>query len=186
MGPIGVITTIVSTIRLCGPASLRAFIGRSQEGNSAIEAELCTSTSRDVCEVFNNGGITRVLGRPKLLELIHMPKKYLPVVEPSREINWETGLYLFQDFLEDAGCGRDSDSTTPPEWSRSRPERLSPASQNPPNLSLNVGITQYDPWIFRLVACLFVCFVFNAVAARAQPPLRQTSRRVCGVEGRSL
>ncbi|KAK2773105.1 hypothetical protein CKAH01_13649 [Colletotrichum kahawae] len=28
-------------------------------------------------------------------------------------------------------------------------------------------------------------FVFNAVAARAQPPLRQTSRRVCGVEGRS-
>ena len=34
--------------------------------------------------------------------------------------------------------------------------------------------------------CLFVvvCFVFNAVAARAQPPLRQTSRRVCGVEGR--
>ncbi|KAK1851044.1 ankyrin repeat domain-containing protein 28 [Colletotrichum chrysophilum] len=152
MGPIGVITTIVSTIRLCGPASLRAFIGRSKEGNSTIEAELCTSTSRDVCEVFNNGGITRVLGRPKLLELIHVPKKYLSVVETSREMNRETGLYLFRDFLEDAGCGRDSDSTTPPEWSRSRPERLSPASQNPPNLSLNVGITQYDPWIFRLVA----------------------------------
>ncbi|KAF4844936.1 Ankyrin-2 [Colletotrichum siamense] len=70
MGPIGIITTIVSTIRLCGPTSLRAFIGRSQEGNSAVEAELCTSTSRDVCEVFNNGGITRVLGRPKILELI--------------------------------------------------------------------------------------------------------------------
>ncbi|KAH9226270.1 hypothetical protein K456DRAFT_1153935 [Colletotrichum gloeosporioides 23] len=34
--------------------------------------------------------------------------------------------------------------------------------------------------------CCCCCFVFNAVAARAQPPLRQTSRRVCGVEGRRL
>ncbi|KAH0421281.1 ankyrin repeat domain-containing protein 28 [Colletotrichum camelliae] len=147
MGPIGVITTIVSTIRLCGPASLRAFIGRSQEGNSAIEAELCTSTSRDVCEVFNNGGITRVLGRPKILELIHVPKHYLRSVTPGREMNREVGLYQFRDFVEDA-----QSAWTTPEWKLSSSQQLSPASQNPPNLSLNVGITQYDPWVFCLAA----------------------------------
>lgn len=117
MGPIGVIATIVSTIRLCGPASLRAFIGRSKEGNSAIEAELCTSTSRDVCEVFNNGGITRVLGQPKILELIRTPKYYLPYMEAysHREINRKSGLYLFRDFVKDAQRAWNPDSKL--EWS---------------------------------------------------------------------
>lgn len=152
MGPIGVITTIVSTIRLCRPASLRAFIGRSQEGNSAIEAELCTSTSRDVCEVFNNGGITRVLGRPKLLELIHVLKNYLTYAPYHRKMYHDTGLYLFRDFVEDAGHSHHPWPATQPEWSLSVSDQLSPASQNPPNLSLNVGITQFDPWVFGLVA----------------------------------
>lgn len=40
MAPIGIITAIVSTIRVCGSSSLRAFIGRSQEGESSIEAAL--------------------------------------------------------------------------------------------------------------------------------------------------
>ncbi|KAL0930122.1 ankyrin repeat domain-containing protein 28 [Colletotrichum truncatum] len=70
MCPIGIITTIVSVIRVCGSQSLRVFIGRSYEGNGVVEAELCTSTSRYVCELFDHGGITRVLGRPKILELV--------------------------------------------------------------------------------------------------------------------
>ena len=41
--PLGIITAIVSVIRVCGHSSLRAFIGRSQEGNGVVEAELCTS-----------------------------------------------------------------------------------------------------------------------------------------------
>ncbi|KAK2740060.1 ankyrin repeat domain-containing protein 28 [Colletotrichum kahawae] len=151
MGPIGVITTMVSTIRLCGPASLRAFIGRSKEGNSAIEAELCTSTSRDVCEVFNNGGITRVLGKPKILELIRTPEDYHHRAPAGREINRKAGLYLFRDFVEDAGNTWYAEATIQPGWILPTSEQLSPASQNPPNLSLNVGITQYDPWVFCLI-----------------------------------
>ncbi|KAL2148017.1 hypothetical protein VTI28DRAFT_73 [Corynascus sepedonium] len=73
MAPIGIITAIVSTIRVCGYSSLRAFIGRSQEGDGVIEAELCTSTSPDVCELFTRGRITRVLGQPKILELVYNP-----------------------------------------------------------------------------------------------------------------
>ncbi|RYP56142.1 hypothetical protein DL771_012087 [Monosporascus sp. 5C6A] len=72
MAPIGILTAIVSVIRVCGDSSLRAFVGRAQEGDGVIEAELCTSTSRDVCELFNKGGVTRVLGRPKILEVIQV------------------------------------------------------------------------------------------------------------------
>ncbi|RYP83495.1 hypothetical protein DL770_005385 [Monosporascus sp. CRB-9-2] len=72
MAPLGILTAIVSVIRVCGDSSLRAFIGRAQEGDGEVEAELCTSTSRDVCELFNKGGVTRVLGRPKILEVIQV------------------------------------------------------------------------------------------------------------------
>jgi hypothetical protein len=72
LAPIGIITAIVSVIRVCGPTALRAFIGRATEGDGDVEAELCTSTGRDVCELFNSGGgITRVLGRPRILEIVH-------------------------------------------------------------------------------------------------------------------
>ncbi|PVI02237.1 hypothetical protein DM02DRAFT_670680 [Periconia macrospinosa] len=49
MAPMGIITAIVSAIRVCGSPSLRALIGRAQEGGGNAEAELCSSTSRDVC-----------------------------------------------------------------------------------------------------------------------------------------
>ncbi|KXH59543.1 hypothetical protein CSAL01_06632 [Colletotrichum salicis] len=71
MAPLGVITAVVSAIRVCGGYSLRAFIGRAQEGGGIAEAELCSSTSRDVCELYHIGAIVRVFGRIKILE--HQP-----------------------------------------------------------------------------------------------------------------
>lgn len=93
MAPIGIITAIVSVIRVCGSTALRAFVGRAQEGEGSIEAELCTSTSRDVCELFNKGGIARVLGRPKILEIILIP------LEPDRD-DTTMKILLFRDYLE--------------------------------------------------------------------------------------
>ena len=75
MAPLGIVTTIVSAIRVGGGPSLRAFIGRAQEGQRQVEAELCSSTSADVCEMYNNGGIARVFGRPKILEIVFDPTK---------------------------------------------------------------------------------------------------------------
>ncbi|PGH09675.1 hypothetical protein AJ79_05641 [Helicocarpus griseus UAMH5409] len=69
MAPLGILTIVVSVIRVRGGPSLRAFIGRAQEGAGTTEAELCSSTSRDVCELYNNSGIARVFGRPKLLQI---------------------------------------------------------------------------------------------------------------------
>jgi hypothetical protein len=69
----GILTGVVSAIRVCGTPWLRAFIGRAQEGERNAEAELCTSTSGDVCKLYNSGGIARVFGRPKILEVVHDP-----------------------------------------------------------------------------------------------------------------
>lgn len=70
IAPLGVITTVVSVIRIYGNSSWKSFIGRAQEPHGLAEAELCSSTSDDVCELWSNGGICRVFGRPKMLAFI--------------------------------------------------------------------------------------------------------------------
>ncbi|KAK0620686.1 hypothetical protein B0T14DRAFT_236286 [Immersiella caudata] len=72
--PIGIITTIASAIRVREPKRLRSFVGRLQEAAGVVEAELCTSTSHNACELFHSGGIARIIGRPKILEIIHFPR----------------------------------------------------------------------------------------------------------------
>ncbi|KAK3300168.1 uncharacterized protein B0H64DRAFT_437346 [Chaetomium fimeti] len=152
MAPIGIITAIVSTIRVCGHPSLRAFIGRSQEGDGAVEAELCTSTSRDVCELFNRGGITRVLGKPNILELIYLPR--------SRSLD------LLQNYLRKPENTEDKDSA----WWQRDDSSLFGKAKDPaegglsfapnPNLSLNVGIIKRSNWVLYTIAA--VGFVLQA------------------------
>ena len=126
LAPIGLVTAVVSVIRVCGGKWLRSFIGRAQEGDAAVEAELCTSTSKDICEVFNSGGITRTLGKANILEIIRVPQPRTDneVAESSRDnlkksntnptvdetskvcedsaFSWNTenmGLFLVRDYL---------------------------------------------------------------------------------------
>ncbi|KAM6479258.1 hypothetical protein HDV62DRAFT_399421 [Trichoderma sp. SZMC 28011] len=145
MAPMGILTAIVSAIRVCGSPSLRAFIGRAQEGGGVAEAELCSSTSRDVCELYNNGGIARVFGRPKILEVVYDPEHNF--------VDEKAGIYTFQEFIE----------KNPKKWTRIQPpespgtnETMSEAfAQNfSPNLSLNVGIKRKPPAIFWAVAMI--------------------------------
>ena len=148
--PLGIITAIVSVIRVCGHSSLRAFIGRSQEGNGVVEAELCTSTSRDVCELFNQGGITRVLGQPNVLELVCVSPK---AQKPSQETEGHR-VFLFQHYLQ---AMEEQES----EWKKldgsfftSSDTRSGPSNgfAPKPNLSLNIGIKRQPLWVFLLVA----------------------------------
>ncbi|KAK4082243.1 uncharacterized protein Triagg1_2055 [Trichoderma aggressivum f. europaeum] len=92
MAPMGILTAIVSAIRVCGSPLLRAFIGRAQEGRGVAEAELCSSTSRDVCELYNNGGIARVFRRPKILKVVYDPEHNFA--------DEKAGIYTFQEFIE--------------------------------------------------------------------------------------
>lgn len=75
MAPLGILTAVVSAIRVYGWPGLKAFIGRAQEPHGVAEAELCSSTSNDVCELWSEGGICRVFGRPKILEFFYKPGK---------------------------------------------------------------------------------------------------------------
>ncbi|PKK54239.1 hypothetical protein CI102_559 [Trichoderma harzianum] len=145
MAPMGILTAIVSAIRVCGSPSLRAFIGRAQEGGGVAEAELCSSTSRDVCELYNNGGIARVFGRPKILEVVYDPEHNFA--------DEKAGIYTFQEFIE----------KNPNKWTRIQPPEYpgnneimsdSFAENFSPNLSLNVGIKRKPPAVFWATALL--------------------------------
>ncbi|OAQ96014.1 hypothetical protein LLEC1_04357 [Akanthomyces lecanii] len=105
MVPLGILTAVVSAIRVCGGPSLRAFIGRAQEGGGAAEAELCSSTSRDVCVLYHNGAVVRVFGRPKIAELVHEPRgasfyeKLGSHGVAKDDVAAKCGIYTFQEYI---------------------------------------------------------------------------------------
>ncbi|KAJ5864173.1 uncharacterized protein N7529_006089 [Penicillium soppii] len=178
MAPMGILTGVVSAIRVCGTPSLRAFIGRAQEGAGNAEAELCTSTSRDVCELYNSGGIARVFGRPKILEVVHDPDH-----DFSNPQDDTAGIYTFQQYLEqDKGQALWRKETptnsialwknkvmalwrtnTAVEDTESAPRPPGPdVSHIPfttfaPNLSLNIGIKKQSKHVFYAIALLGLC-----------------------------
>ncbi|KAH8899143.1 ankyrin [Thozetella sp. PMI_491] len=117
MAPIGIVTAMSSAIRVCGGSSLRAFIGRAQEGDGAVEAELCTSTSRDVCELFHRGGIVRVFGRPKILEILYLGRDAEMGTENGRPV---VGIHLFRQYLRQPSKNA--------AWIRQAPRRWFPES----------------------------------------------------------
>jgi len=138
MAPIGILTTMISTIRVCGHLPLRAFVGKSQEGEGVVEADLCTSTNADVCELFNRGGIARVLGSPSILEVVLVRKHGQNSDERVTELN------LSQHYF----------STHVPavsDWERVQGSSSGPFAPNP-NLSLNIGIKKQPDWVFWTIA----------------------------------
>ncbi|KAF5012140.1 hypothetical protein FDECE_1789 [Fusarium decemcellulare] len=76
MVPLGIITAIASAIRIQGPQVARAFIGRARENRALAEIELMSSTSGEVCELFNGSSIVRVMGKPKIAQFLIFPREY--------------------------------------------------------------------------------------------------------------
>lgn len=68
-------TAIVGAIRIGGPQWLKAVVGRARESKASAEVELTTSTSEDVCELWNGMTIVRIIGSPRILQLIDIPEK---------------------------------------------------------------------------------------------------------------
>lgn len=65
MGPLGIMTVIVSAIRVGGVKVLKAFVGRARESRANAEKEILSSTSADVCELWSGQEIVRELGNPE-------------------------------------------------------------------------------------------------------------------------
>lgn len=160
IAPLGILTAVISAIRVCGSPSLRAFIGRAQEGGGDAEAELCSSTSRDVCELYNNGGIARVFGRPKILEVVY---------DPSKSTDETAGIYPCREFVRkrpDEWTRHDASAADAPVADESVLD-LSVANESvldvpvadesvanifAPNLSLNIGIKRQSTVVSWAVA----------------------------------
>ncbi|KAI9773875.1 MAG: hypothetical protein M1840_006101 [Geoglossum simile] len=71
MAPLGIITAIVGAIRVSGrPKWLKSLIGRAREGQGNVEVELMSSTSSDVCELWNGQSVVRVMGSSSVIELV--------------------------------------------------------------------------------------------------------------------
>jgi len=74
--PLGILTIITGAIRVSGPQVAKSFIGRARENRALAEIELMSSTSNEVCELFNGRGIVRAMGKPKIAEFLVFPKEY--------------------------------------------------------------------------------------------------------------
>ncbi|KAK6335252.1 hypothetical protein TWF718_010686 [Orbilia javanica] len=137
MAPLGILTAVVSAIRVCGNSSLRAFIGRAQESPGAAEIELLSCTSDTTSELWHEGGIARVFGSPQILEVVKSETQD----EDYKGPDCTAGIRLF------SGAYNKGDW----DYVKGAHQDLEKSQYHRPNLSLNVGIKR-QPKIFTYVA----------------------------------
>ncbi|KAL4926940.1 ankyrin repeat domain-containing protein [Aspergillus undulatus] len=143
--PIGILTAVVSLIRICGNSSLRAFVGRANEPPGEAESELLSCVSEGTAELFNDGGISRVIGRPRILEVV---------------VWEEQGSYKLGTFRDALRTGS---WTTDDEELLSEKGQLSLPELDIPNLSLNKGIERRAIGWFYAAALVGVLLVGGTV-----------------------
>ncbi|KAK6515517.1 hypothetical protein TWF506_007850 [Arthrobotrys conoides] len=155
MAPLGLLTAVVSVIRVCGSASLRAFIGRAQESSGVAEIEVLSCTSATTGELFNaRGGIARVFGTPQILEVVvtkpndpdkpEFEVKTLQKAESWAEVKPGQGRVLGVNKQWTAESNEESEALL--ESLECQPNHRSP------NLSLNVGIARIPQVVTYLAA----------------------------------
>ena len=74
LAPLGILTAMVGAIRVGGPSWLKAVIGRARENQATVELELMTSTSHEVCELWNGHGVVRTMGKPQVQQIIYIER----------------------------------------------------------------------------------------------------------------
>ncbi|QGA22069.1 hypothetical protein EYB26_009783 [Talaromyces marneffei] len=135
LAPLGILTAVVSVIRVCGNSTLRAFIGRAQEDPGSSEREILSCVSDTTAEIFTESGVARITGNPKILEI---------VVDQSQE---QAGSITIQRLSEVAGK----------VWTDLE------KNAKLPNLSLNKGIRRRAPFWFHLAASFGVALQFSVI-----------------------
>ncbi|KAL0631449.1 hypothetical protein Q9L58_009681 [Maublancomyces gigas] len=158
LAPLGIITAMVSAIRVAGSPLLRSLVGRAKESRGSVEADLMSSTSADVCELWNGEGVVRVLGKPVLLQLVCFNENGENSQRPE-------GIHSFREAVEQGlyraqrGAGNAAVELTALPGAQVDVEDLR-ALDKPPNLSLNVSVKPLDRRIL-------VCFVGVGVLLQA-------------------
>ncbi|KAL4988309.1 hypothetical protein BDW68DRAFT_196812 [Aspergillus falconensis] len=147
--PLGILTAVVSVIRICGNPSLRAFVGRANEAPGEAENELLSCVSEGTAELFNDGGISRVFGRPRILE----------VVVWEEQGSYELGT--LRDALEVSAWSAHGEGVNAEKGLLFLPEL------DIPNLSLNKGIERRGPGWFCAAALLGIILQGGTLAYAA-------------------
>ncbi|KAJ4232387.1 hypothetical protein NW757_013817 [Fusarium falciforme] len=99
MVPLGIITAITAAIRVQGMQVAKAFVGRARENRALAEIELMSSTSGEVCELFNGNSIVRAMGKPKIEQFLIFPNEYDALEEKYKQSD-DAG-----EEPEDKSCG---------------------------------------------------------------------------------
>lgn len=187
MAPIGVITIIVSAIRVAGPRVLKAIIGRARENVATVELEIMSSTSPEACELWNSQtrAVVRCAGTTNNCELVCIyPKSIIgkkidksalrvQVMEIEKAVaqgDRESATNGSYNYLQRTGPNRDA--TEQPPLSIEEPTTIV-ITRNPKNIAPNMTLNctaDGDRWQVRICAvvgiiiqtCVLVFFVILA------------------------
>ncbi|KAJ4401067.1 hypothetical protein N0V91_008208 [Didymella pomorum] len=121
MVPLGILTVITGAIRVQGPRIAKSFIGRGRENRALAEIELMSSTSGEVCELFNGKSIIRVMGKPQIAQILVYPELYgslklqneemdriIPDADAPKQADQDVscGIHSFKTAALDEDAGR--------------------------------------------------------------------------------
>ncbi|KAK2007336.1 hypothetical protein LZ32DRAFT_632368 [Colletotrichum eremochloae] len=95
---LGIITILVSAIRVGGLFWLKAIVGRGRENLAIAEAELMTSTSEEVCELWNGREVMRCMGSALVAELICLMPKGIEPGENNSILDIKFGVLIYSSF----------------------------------------------------------------------------------------
>ncbi|KHO10746.1 hypothetical protein MAA_11655 [Metarhizium robertsii ARSEF 23] len=165
MAPLGIITIIASAIRVGGPSWLKAIIGRARENLAVAEAELMSSTSHEVCELWNGREVVRCMGSPSTAEFICLRPANMKCTENGanqvpdilelkdaldkqylKELPSNDGASFWETILHSIGCNRESASSKVEKGANSQTSVTIPVPKltivwnqaiDAPNISLN-------------------------------------------------
>jgi hypothetical protein len=157
--PLGILTAVVSAIRVSGTPSLKAFIGRGQGSDGTAELELLSCTSDTTAEVYSNGAITRIFGKPRIMQILYdgCESKRAAMEPDDRTVDADLqkfsqicGVQRFDDVLINVWHppARETYGWYMDGW------LYEEFPHAPPNLSLNIGIKRPSKALFARQRCL--------------------------------
>ena len=156
--PLGIITAMVAAIRVGGPGVMQAIIGRARESRGVVEVELMSSTSADVCELWDGKGVIRVLGSSPIIELYYLQSDpgntssgavdddMIPLMERDRGM----GIWDFESAISEGLLERGPGDSLGSDNSTSSESLL--AHKVVPNIGLNLSGQRVSNLEFMLVA----------------------------------
>lgn len=168
--PLGIMTAISGAIRVQGNGLFRAVIGRARENHAAAEIEYMSSTSTEVCELYNGEGIVRTMGKPYIGQIIICPDD-LPTgkTKPDKH-QTGTGTTPHQ-----RSNGTETNPNQVPNGAETDPDRRSNRTETDPDQVPNDAKTESERFSYRIhtleTAKTDRIMVYQEYQEESRPPL---------------